>query len=196
MNPKNKQEGCAAIIVVFIMCVFIGNMIFGGNNKDTKKAETVKTEQTSASSSIEDAKTLENYAKNDRFLGEYEYNAEYDIYIVSGDLGTSFGDKTAIKSFNDIIYDAVHQGFKTDKPVVFRGWYNQQDTTLTGALIYFGVDNFNRDWAEINFDSTKTYQFSDGWQMTSKFGQYLSSTSKANDANIEKLLFNLSMLSK
>ncbi|WP_070021768.1 hypothetical protein [Streptococcus agalactiae] len=201
---KQKQKGgCLSFIITLVILFFVASLFIRGN--DSKKETTETTQKTSTtkettkattSSSIKETETLERYAKNSNYLGEYEYNAEYDVYIISGNITSSLGDKIAIESFNDTIYDAIHKGFKTDKPVIFRAWDSQQDEIITGALIYFSIDNFNRDWSETNFDSTKTYQFSDGWQTTSKFGQYLSSVHKANDEKIEEQLFNLFMLNK
>lgn len=181
-----KLLSCGVITLSTIALIACSN-----SNSELTTTSQSSTTTTTTSSSFEEIKTLESYAKNDMNLGEYEYNSEFDAYIVSGDLGGSLGDKIAIESFNDVVYDAVHQGFKTDKPVIFRGWYEQQGTTFAGIVIYFSVDNFNRDWSEINFDSIKTYQFSDGWSSTAKYGQYLSSVSKADNEDAENTLFNL-----
>lgn len=162
------------------------------SNDDAKTEES----STTVSSSSQEVKTLETYALNDTFLGEYEYDTENDVYIVSGNLGSSLGDKIAIESFNDVIYDALHQGFKTDKPVIFRGWYEQQDVTFAGTVIYFSVENFNSDWSKKTFDSRKTYQFADAWISASKFGQYQSSNNHFSNNIDEDMLYNIFQLSK
>ncbi|AXJ13672.1 hypothetical protein [Streptococcus pluranimalium] len=194
---KKDKFTIARAIVAIVFALLIYNFLNGIFDNDDKVTKETKTDQTiTKGSSSDKEKSLESYVKNNSNLGDFEYDSDLDIYIVSGDLNNIISDKNAIEGFNDTIYDTLREGIKTDKPVLFRGWYEHHEEILPGALIYFSVDNFNRNWSEESFDSTTTYQFSDGWQTTSKFGQYLSKTSSATDEIIEETIFKISMISK
>ena len=123
------------------------------------------------SKSTSEPKSFENYISTTDFT-DFKYDSENDIYIVSMDLNNSISDESAIKNFNDSIYDVLHSEVKPDKDVVFRAW----DGTISASLVYFRKAN--------------------GWQTISKFGQYQSSNDHSDDSTTENLLFNLAMISK
>ncbi|MDG3132310.1 hypothetical protein MKL26_04610 [Streptococcus suis] len=136
--------------------------------------------------------TFKEYIKTTDF-SDFEYDSEHDVYIVSQDLNTAISNENAIENFNDSIYDVVKSGVAIDKDVVFRGW----DGSLPGALIYYKSSTFtNIAKSSTAYNSVEIYKKSDGWQVTSKFGQYLSENDYANTSSTEEMLFELAMYSK
>ena len=150
---------------------------------------------TPKNNSASQTNNLESAAKKSNFK-DFEYNQEYDAYILSTELNTTFGDKDSIGFFNDEIHEILTQKIQTDKDVIFRAWSDAQGVTTTASLIYFNKDTFNQDWTAQTILTTDTYKYSNGWQTISKFGQYQSSNDKSDSPEIEEKLFNLSMLTK
>lgn len=142
------------------------------------------------SKNASEPKSFEDYISTTDFT-DFKYDSENDIYIVSLDLNSIISDESAIKNFNDSIYDVIHSEVKPDKDVVFRAW----DGTITASLVYFKKNKFSSLGEEV-FDSNDTYQKANGWQTISKFGQYQSLNDYSDDSITENLLFNLSMISK
>ena len=142
------------------------------------------------SKSTSEPKSFEDYISTTDFT-DFKYDSKNDIYIVSMDLNRSISNESAIKNFNDSVYDVLHSEVKPDKDVVFRAW----DGTISASLVYFRKDKFSSLGEEV-FDSNDTYRKANGWQTISKFGQYQSSNDYSDDSTTENLLFNLAMISK
>ncbi len=128
------------------MNLFNGNQTDNSSTSSNSLAKTSESSSTSkkadTSSNSSETETLESYINSSGSqFDDFEHNEEHDAYILSRDLNTVMGNENAIEFFNDDIYNTLHKEITTDKPVIFRAW----DGTITAALVYFSVDNFNRE---------------------------------------------------
>lgn len=161
---------------------------------NSDKIEKVAKKSESSSSSSEELVGFEGDIKKAGVFDEFEYNAENDVYIISKEINSTFGDKKGIEYFNSDIRQVLDKGLSADKPVVFRGWFENGGTTVAGSVVYFTTDNFNKDWKAENILDSDIYTKSNGWMSASKFGQYQTSNDKSDNKDIESKLFNIFQL--
>lgn len=209
----DKNKKVKSIIVSIFMLFVIGVISqFDSANKDlhtTKhKTEKVsKTEQSTKDNSKEkskvtipttndEQKTFEEKIKDTNIFSEFYYDKENDLYIISNDINSTFGDKKAIEFFNYDIKSLLDKNIKTDKPVVFRGWFENGGYTVAGTIVYFNQDTFNIDWKNRNLLDTEIYKYSDGWISASKFGQYQTANHNFKFPGTEEKLYNIFQMSK
>ncbi len=159
---------------------------------NSDKIEKVAKKSESSLSSSEELVGFEGDIKKAGVFDEFEYNDENDVYIISKEINSSFGDKKGIEYFNSDIKQMLDKDITADKDVIFRGF----DDDTTASVVYFTKDNFNQDWNSQNILDTDIYTKSNGWMAISKFGQHLTSNDKADNNDINEKLFNIFQLSK
>lgn len=183
----NKSKINIIAIVVIIIAIF---GIFSPTGSD-KKEKTTKSEKTEKVAKKDNETSFASQVKKTAVFDDVELDAENNIYIVSKNLGMTFGDKKAIEFFNSDIKQLLDKGINSDKPVVFRGWFDNNGSTVPGSIIYFSKDNYNQDWGSQTILDTDTYKYSDGWISASKFGQYQTSNHEFKDNSMSDLLNNI-----
>lgn len=215
-NTKNRN-----VLIVFTVICFIlfGVLRPGGENKvahdntstttgpvvettiervevATTETKTVETAADETTQHTVESVSFEEQIKKLNIFNEVEYNHENGLYIISENLTLSLGDKNAIQIFNAEIKTLLDKGIVTDKPVVFRGWFENGGYTVAGSVVYFSTDTFNLDWNSRTILDSDVYKYSDGWISASKFGQYQSSTNGFKIPQVEEPLHNIFQLSK